>query len=118
MSIPDRRARLDRAHGTLSIRRQCRLLGLARSGIYRTPAPASDDDLGLMRRIDELFTAWPFLGSPRMARLLTGDGHAVNRKRVQRLMRLMGIAALGQRMRRIPDKAPQNPMNPPYRISY
>jgi putative transposase len=40
MSITGRRARLDRAHGTLSIRRQCRLLGLARSGVYRTPAPA------------------------------------------------------------------------------
>jgi putative transposase len=41
MSLPDRRARLDRAHYVLSIRRQCRLLGLARSGIYRTPALAS-----------------------------------------------------------------------------
>jgi putative transposase len=99
MSIPDRRARLDRAHGTLSIRRQCRLLGLARSGVYRTPAPASDDDLRLMRQIDELFTAWPFLGSRRMARLLADDEHAVNRKRVQRLMRLMGIAALGPKPR-------------------
>jgi hypothetical protein len=99
MSIPDRRVRLDRTHGALSIRRQCRLLGLARSGVYRTPAPASGDDLGLMRRIDELFTAWPFLGSRRMARLLTDDGHAVNRKRVQRLMRLMGIAALGPKPR-------------------
>ena len=59
MSLPDRRARLDRVHRVLSIRRQCRLLGLARSGVYRTPAPASDDDLVLMRRIDELFTAWP-----------------------------------------------------------
>src|SRR5262252_6677501 len=95
MSVPDRRARLDRAHGVLSVRRQCRLLGLARSGVYRTPAPASDDDLALMRRIDELFTAWPFLGSRRMAQ----DGRAVNRKRVQRLMRLMGIAALGPKPR-------------------
>jgi putative transposase len=99
MSVPDRRARLDRAHGVLSVRRQCRLLGLARSGVYRTPAPASDDDLALMRRIDELFTAWPFLGSRRMARLLAQDGRAVNRKRVQRLMRLMGIAALGPKPR-------------------
>ena len=63
MSIPDRRAKLDRRHGVLSIRRQCRLLGLSRSGVYRTPVPASEDDLTLMRRIDELFTAWPFLGS-------------------------------------------------------
>jgi putative transposase len=99
MSVPDRRAQLDRTHRVLSIRRQCQLLGLARSGVYRTPAPANDNDLVLMRRIDELFTAWPFLGSRRMARMLRGDGDAVNRKRVQRLMRLMGIAALGPKPR-------------------
>jgi hypothetical protein len=67
MSIPDRRVKLDRAHGVLSIRQQCRLLGLSRSGVYRMPLPANDDDLTLMRRIDELFTARPFLGSRRMA---------------------------------------------------
>ena len=99
MSPPDRRARLDRDHGVLSIRRQCRLLGLARSSVYRRPAPADDDDLALMRQIDELFTAWPFLGSRRMARMLGGDRQAVNRKRVQRLMRKMGIAALGPKPR-------------------
>jgi putative transposase len=99
MSIPDRRAKLDRAHGVLSIRRQCRLLGLSRSGVYRPPAPAGDDDLTLMRRIDELFMAWPFLGSRRMARMLSCDSFAVNRKRVQRLMRRMGIAALGPKPR-------------------
>jgi putative transposase len=99
MSTPDRRARLDRAHRVLSIRRQCQLLGVARSGVYRTPAPANDNDLALMRRIDELFTAWPFLGSRRMARMLRGDGPAINRKRVQRLMRLMGIAAVGPKPR-------------------
>ena len=81
MSTPDRRARLDRAHGSLSIRRQCRLLGLARSSVYRTPAPPDEDDLALMRRIDELFTAWPFLGSRRMAQMPGGDGDAINRKR-------------------------------------
>jgi putative transposase len=99
MSVPDRRDQLDRTHRVLSIRRQCQLLGLARSGVYRTPAPANDNDLALMRRIDELFMAWPFLGSRRMARMLRGDGDAVNRKRVQRLMRLMGIAALGPKPR-------------------
>jgi putative transposase len=99
MSVPDRRARLDRAHSVLSIRRQCQLLGVARSGVYRTPSPANDNDLALMRQIDELFTAWPFLGSRRMAQMLQGDGRAVNRKRVQRLMRLMGIAALGPKPR-------------------
>jgi putative transposase len=95
MSTPDRRGMLDRDDATLSIRRQCTLLGLARSGVYRPKAPANDNDLALMRRLDELFTAWPFLGSRRMTAMLTAEGKAVNRKRVQRLMRRMGIAALG-----------------------
>jgi len=94
MSVPDRRALIDRDHGALSLRRQCVLLGLARSGVYRPPKPANDNELALMRRLDELFTAWPFLGSRRMTAMLRAEGHAVNRKRVQRLMRKMGIAAL------------------------
>jgi putative transposase len=48
-----------------------------------------------MRRIDELFTTWPFLGSRRIAAMLRAEGETINRKRVQRLMRKMGIAALG-----------------------
>ena len=52
-----------------------------------------------MRRIDELFTAWPFLGSRRMTAMLRAEGITVNRKRVQRLMRRMGIAALGPKPR-------------------
>jgi len=100
MSKPDREAMLDRAHPVLSMRRQCALLSLARSGIYRPKQPANDDtDLALMRRLDELFTAWPFLGSRRMTAMLRADGHAINRKRVQRLMRRMGIAALGPKPR-------------------
>jgi putative transposase len=94
MSTPDRRARLDRDHRNLSLRRQCALLGLARSGVYRQPAAANDNELTLMRRIDELFTAWPFPGSRRITALLRAEGRAVNRKRVQRLMRRMGMAAL------------------------
>ena len=95
MSAPDRRAMLDRDHGRLSLRRQCALLGLARSGVYR-PLPASDaDDLALMRRIDELYTELPFLGSRRVALMLETAAQPLNRKRVQRLMRRMGIAALG-----------------------
>lgn len=99
MSAPDRRALIDRGHARLSIRRQCALLGVARSGVYRPPGAANDDDLGLLRRLDELFTAWPFLGSRRMAALLRADGCNINRKRVQRLMRKMGIAALGPKPR-------------------
>lgn len=99
MSAPDRRALLDRAHGKLSIRRQCALLGVARSGVYREPRPANDNDLAVMHRLDELFIAWPFLGSRRMAAMLRAEGQRINRKRVQRLMRVMGIAALGPKPR-------------------
>jgi len=99
MSAPDRRALVDRDHRVLSIRRQCTLLGVARSGAYRPPRSANDNDLAVMRRIDELFTAWPFLGSRRMAAMLRAEGRSINRKRVQRLMRRMGIAALGPKPR-------------------
>jgi putative transposase len=99
MSAPDRRELVERDHAKLSIRRQCELLGLARSGLYRPPPAANDNDLVLMRRIDELFTAWPFLGSRRMTAMLRAEGYAINRKRVRRLMRRMGIAALGPKPR-------------------
>jgi len=99
MSAPDRRAKLDRTHPRLSLRRQCRLLGLARSGVYRPPRPANDDELALSQRLDALYTAWPFLGSRRLTVLLRAEGWRLERKRVQRLMRRMGIAALGPRPR-------------------
>lgn len=97
MSTPDRQGMLDRADMALSIRRQCMLLGIARSGVYRPPRPANDNDLALMRRLGELFTAWPFLGSRRMTAMLKAEALQANRKRVQQLMRKMGIAALGPR---------------------
>jgi putative transposase len=99
MSAPDRRAKLDRDHPHLSVRQQCAMLGIARSGVYRSACAANDNDLALLRRIDELFTRWPFLGSRRMTAMLRAKGEAVNRKRVQRLMRRMGIAALGPKPR-------------------
>jgi putative transposase len=99
MSKADREARLDRNHPTLSIRRQCALLGLARSGVYRPTAVANDNDRTVMGRLDDLFTAHPFFGSRRMTVMLRAEGIVINRKRVQRLMRTMGIAALGPKPR-------------------
>jgi putative transposase len=99
LSKSDRMAMLDRERKELSIRRQCTLLGLARSTVYRPRAPANDDDLVVMQWLDELFLAHPFLGSRRMAAMLRAEGRPINRKRVQRLMRLMGIAALGPKPR-------------------
>jgi putative transposase len=76
------------------------LLGLTRSGVYRHGQAANDDDdLAVMRRLDELFLAHPFLGSRRMSVMLRTEGRPINRKRVQRLMRLMGIAAIGPKPR-------------------
>jgi putative transposase len=99
VSAPDRRALVDRDQREPSIRRQCALLGVARSVVYRRARPANANDLALTRQLDELFTAWPFLGSRRMAAMLRATGHPINRKRVQRLMRKMGIAALGPKPR-------------------
>ena len=99
MSAPDRRAKLERAHPDLSIRRQCAMLGVARSGVYRKPRPANDNDLEAMRRIDALFTARPVFGARRIARTLSEEGFPFDRKRVRRLMRRMGIEALGPKPR-------------------
>lgn len=74
MSAPDRRGKLDRESKELSIRRQCQLVGVARSSVYRPPRAANDDAPGLRRRIDELFTAWPFLGSRKITAMLRATG--------------------------------------------
>ena len=94
MSTPDRRAMIDPAKNDLSVRRQCELLALARSGVYRRKSATAASDLVLMRRLDELHLKLPFFGSRRMLFELSKEGHGVNRKRVQRLMRVMGIVAL------------------------
>ena len=94
MSVPDRRAMVERPGVDLSIRRQCALLNLARSGVYRPKPVIGADDLAVMRRIDELHLELPFYGSRRMTFELNKEGRGVNRKRVQRLMRVMGIEAL------------------------
>ena len=94
MSMPDRRAMIDPAKDDLSVRRQCELLALSRSGVYRPKSGAAADDLALMRRIDVLHLELPFYGSRRIMFELNKQGRAINRKRVQRLMRAMGIVAL------------------------
>jgi putative transposase len=94
MRAPERRAMVERAAKDLSVRRQCMLLNLARSGVYRPKSVTGADDLALMRRIDELHLLLPFYGSRRMTFELNKEGRGINRKRVRRLMRVMGIEAL------------------------
>jgi len=81
-------------HATLSVRRQCGLLGLSRATLYYEPAAETEENLALMRRIDAQYTARPYYGSRRMTVWLVKQGEEVNRKRVQRLMRLMGLEAI------------------------
>lgn len=80
--------------GQLSLRRQCELVGVARSGLYYEPCPESEENLALMRRLDELHLEWPVYGSRRLTVVLRREGHGVNRKRVQRLMQVMGLEAM------------------------
>lgn len=86
-------------HPVLSIRRQCDLLGLNRASYYLPPATESVENLRLMRLLDEQYLRTPFYGSRRMAAWLVRSGESVNRKRVQRLMTLMGLAAVCPRPR-------------------
>jgi transposase-like protein len=84
----ERRAMVDRAYPTLSVSRQCQILGVSRASVYYRPAEVSDENLTLMALIDHQYIAQPSYGSRQMTAWLNTQGHAVNRKRVQRLMRL------------------------------
>ena len=106
MKPSERVGLVDHADPVLPVVAQCQLLKVARSTVYYRPVAADPDDLAVMRRIDELHLAYPFYGSRRMAVVLRDDGWLVNRKRVQRLMRLMGLEAIYQKpntSRRHPD---------------
>ena len=83
-------------HPKLSLSRQCHLLRVSRSSVYHRPKGESAENLGLMRRIDELFLKYPFYGSRQMVRHLWREGVGVGRHRVRRLMRLMGLQAIYQ----------------------
>jgi putative transposase len=81
---------IDPHHPQLSVRRQCQLLGLHRSGLYYHAAEESAENLRLMRLLDEQYTRCPFYGVLRMTYWLRQQGYQVNEKRVRRLLRKMG----------------------------
>jgi putative transposase len=78
----------------ISVSRQCQLLAVPRSSVYAGTRETSTADLALMRQLDELYLLWPFYGSRRLCEELRHRGEQVNRKRVRRLMRQMGLRAV------------------------
>lgn len=95
LSAQQQRVLIDSDHPQLSVRRQCELLGLNRSTLYYEPAPETAENLALMKLIDKQYTDCPFYGSRKMTRWLQEVMKLeVNRKCVQRLMRLMGLEAI------------------------
>lgn len=97
MSRTARLALVDRDDPSVPISQQCRLLKVARSTLYHQPCPVSDDDQAVMRALDEQYLETPFYGTRRMVIALGTLGLGVNRKRVRRLMRLMGLEAIYQK---------------------
>jgi len=80
--------------GAMSVRDQCRLLGVSRSTVYYEPSGAKASDLAVMRRLDEQYTAMPFYGVERMTAALRRAGIRIGHNRVRRLLRLLGLEAL------------------------
>ena len=105
MSRSQRRAMIDREEPKLSLVRQCALLGISRSSLYYLPTEAGAEDLELMALIDQQYLKTPFYGSRRMTAWLRNHGHQVNRKRVHRLMQLIGLEAIYRR----PNTSKPNP---------
>ena len=110
-SALESRALIDRPGEPISVVRQCQLLDVSRSSVYYQPRPQSELNLLVMRRIDEIYTATPFYGSPRITAKLQREGCPVGHKRVERLMRMMGIQAIYPKKRKTPE-APEHRIYP------
>lgn len=93
-SLSQKRDLIEMEHLQLSISRQCDLLSIHRSGLYYQPVGESEENLLLMRKLDEQYLLTPYYGVRRMTEWLRREGIVVNRKRIARLMRLMGLAAI------------------------
>jgi putative transposase len=111
LPVEQRRKLLDLKGGSLSIRHQCDLLSLNRSWFYYRPVKVSDWEQQLMNRVDEIFTAWPFYGSRKIAETLNQEGWQVGRGRVRRLMKLLGLEAIYPKPR-LSERHPEHKIYP------
>lgn len=107
--MKDRRSLVER-NAKLSVRHQCELLAVNRSSLYYEPVETDVDALRLMRRMDELHLEHPFFGSRMLTQTLKTEGWTVNRKRVQRLMRLMDLESVAPK----PNTSKASPEHPVY----
>jgi putative transposase len=107
--MKERRAMVS-SSGALSIRRQCELLGVNRSSLYYVPVEPDAAELAVMRRMDELHLEHPAFGSRMLTQMLKREGQVINRKRVQRLMRLMGLESTAPK----PKTSKPSPEHPVY----
>jgi putative transposase len=94
VSLEQRRGLIESTGCPLSVREQCRLLGVPRSTLYYEPCGPKALDLAVMRRLDEQYTATPYYGVERMTACLRRQGFCIGHNRVRRLLRLMGLEAL------------------------
>lgn len=94
LSVEEKRKLIEPGHRELSIERQCELVGLARSSWYYQPVGEREENLEVMRELDEVYTAHPYYGVRRMTVVLRAKGYEVNPKRVRRLMGVMGLEAI------------------------
>ncbi len=93
-SIEDKRQLIEPEHPELSIVRQCELLDFARSSYYYEPVPQNEEDLLLMRLLDEQYTRTPYYGKRKMVVYLQTQGYTVDRQRVRRLMQMIGLQTM------------------------
>ena len=94
----------------VSLRRQCELLAVSRSGLYYEPVGTSAEELALMRRIDEIHLKRPFYGARKLCQALRIEGETINRKRMQRLMRVMGLESVAPK----PSTSEPHPEHPTF----
>jgi putative transposase len=103
---------IDKGHSSLSVARQCRLLGIHRSGLYYKPCSESEENLIIMRLLDEQYFKTPFYGVRRLTAWLQGQGYFINRKRVSRLLKLMGWQTIYRRPRSTSKPCKENKIYP------
>jgi putative transposase len=114
MTLEEKRSMVEPGHKALSLRRQCQLLGLGRSSLYYRRQADTHYNERLMRLMDEQYLRTPFYGVPRMTEWLRRQGHAVNQKRVRRLLRAMGLEAIYPRRKQGLSQADQQHKVYPY----